>query len=816
MRLKIYIACLVSSLSFLPLQKLNSCGFYETETDYRAMMFRVLLPGLKCLQPFTYTQWSTYYSFNDSGLTTDPDENDRYRNCAEWLAACKNKPTISDIYKIQYSTDASLFLKAFDENALNEVFGNNSFVKYLTESGNKDLLNYMLYAKKAERSEIGSSSRFEEWDQMHYYGNRDLDQVNQSNVKRTLLNEAQSALNKATSKFLKQRYAFQVCRLSYQMNRYADVIQTYDKYFGKVDKNNLMSVWAVFFRAMSTPSTDPDHYRYFIQAFNNSDEKKFRCVQLFDNNYNKKELTPKELSVAITMQALRNPGRALDQIKEAYVLDSKNEYIPFLVLREINKLEDWLITPLFYGKYSINNSDPFHCAYYDAWYESYKKEHPQYAEEGEKELQEENLVTDMQYMDELKSLFKSILSTATGEAKDFYAISLAHISLLQENTADANKYLAMVSDKAEPTTLLQKQLETIWLATKTQDINSNKFKDIFLQNITDLDRLSMPEYNNGQMLYTLTLSLANEYLKKGDRVYGNLMRLKSDSYRMRNNEIRAYYEWYGYIRQGDTYTTIEYFDKNATIADMDILIELLEKSRKTPFEEYLCNQSLSSVNAYKELKGTMAFRNNDLQLAYNTFSSMPQDYWQGKNFSFGDCLNEDPFVPKGLKANKYRKFDYKFNKADFIKELISLQEQANKDKAKSADYYNKLGDAYFNTSYWGNSWMMTRYSWSINDEYYSKIDCLPEWMRNYMTADIARDYYEKALTNAVNDEQKAYATVMLRYIHYLCYHFRLATSDKQLAVKYENSLKNYLNTQTYKTYRSNCIEPFIVNNSKKD
>ncbi|NDV96340.1 hypothetical protein D0T84_15665 [Dysgonomonas sp. 521] len=777
-------------------------------------MFRVYLPWLRCLQPFTYTLSSVYYSGGDDQLSSDPDENDRYRNCSEWLAACKNKPSIDDIYKIQYNTNADLFIKAYNEKTLNETFGNNSFIKYLTEKGNESLLNYMLFAKKAELYEVGNSSRFEEWDNRNYYNYKNWEDVqkDKASAKWNLMNEAQTLLNKESSQFLKQRYAFQVCRSSFQAKQFGNVIQTYDKYFGKVDKNNLMSVWAGLFKAMSLPSDNPDRYRYFIQVFSSSDEKKFRSVELFDDKYNEEDFTPKELSTALVMLALRNSGRALEQIREAYNLDKSNEYIPFLVLREINKLEDWLITPLFYGKYSMTNSDPFHCAYYNEWYENYKREHAEEEEENDSEgdkLQEENLCTDMEYLAELKALLTDMLPSANGQTKDFYAISLAHLSLLQENTSDANKYISKVSDKANPSILLQKKLETIWLAIKTQNIESNKFKDVFTDNIADLERISMPGYQNNRMLYTLTLSLSNEYLKKENRVYGILMRLKSDSYYNANND------WYFSYSSGDSYTTTGYFDKTATISDMDILISLLEKSKKTAFEDYLCNQPLSSVNAYKELKGTMAFRSNDLKLAYTTFASMPQDYWQSSNFSFRHYLNEDPFIPKGLKADKHRAFDYKFNKADFVKELIDLQEKATGDKSKSADYYNKLGDAYFNTTYWGNAWMMTRYSWSVGDTDYSKIDCLPEWMRNYMTAGTAREYYEKALKEAVNNEQKAYATIMLRYIHYLCFSFRSQQADLNLSLKYERDLTNYRTTQAYEIFRSNCIAPFIASKNNK-
>jgi len=811
MKSKIYIPFFLSSfLLLLSVQPAWTCGYYETEADYQAMMFRAMLPEMKSLRPFNYTMNSIYYQRD---CDTDIDKNDRYRNCAEWLAVCDQSVSVNDIYKIQYDTNGKLFEKAYTKNRWEEDFPGNTFIEFLIRKENKDLLEYMLFAKKMELFEVGSSSYFEEWENPGYYysgsgyyrENPGYDknwQEKSGNTKRKLLTIAWDRLNTAPTVFLQQRYAFQVCRLQYQLGEtlQMETADVYDKYFGEVNPNNLMSIWAGLFKAMSMLSSN-EHYRYLIQVFMNSDEKKMRCIQLFDDQYDPDPFTPEEQSAAIVMIALRNPGRALDQINKAYTLDRNNKYLPFLALREINKLEDWLITPLFYGKYSITNSDPFRCAYYDPWIEEYYEE-----DETARRFRDENLVSDRQYLAQLKLQLVKMLSNSIGETKDFYAIGLAHLSLLQENASDARKYLSMISSGTNPTIKLQKDLETIWLAIKTQDIHSEAFKRLFVKHIAGLERVLSPNYENNQMLYTLTLSLANEYLKKGNRIYGNLIRLKSNIYENAGNYDNWHSESY---RSMYDYPSIEYFDKNATISDMDNLIALLEKKEKTPFEKYLLDQPLSSVNAYKELKGTIAFRNNDLQLAYTTFASMPQDYWSSYHFSFSSYLNEDPFIPKGLRAEKFRKFDYQFNKADFVKELIDLQARAADNKTKCVDCYLRLGDAYFNTSYWGNSWMMTRYSSSTRDTDYTKIECLPAWMRDYMTAGIARKYYKKALNNADNDEQRAYASVMLHHIHRLCYAFRREDSDKDLALMFGDSFMQYNKTKTFRMYECPGIAYFL-------
>jgi hypothetical protein len=793
-------------------QPAKACGFYETEADYRAMMFRASLPGMKSMRPFLYTMNHLY----DDPLDTDLQQNDRYRNCAEWQAACDPSVTIEDIYQIQYNTDGNLFVKVYKDNSWEENFANNTLVKFLIKKNNKDLLDYLLFAKKMELTEVGGASRFEEWNSRLIYGDysfyEEPEELTGTSIRKEKVKLRELAwenLKKATTVFLQQRYAFQVCRLQYQLSSVNPEIATADvfgKYFGNIQPDNLMSIWAGLFQAMTISPTQNDRYRYLIRVFANSDEKKFRCVQVFDDLYDADSLSRSERSMATVMVSVKNPGRALDQIHEAYTLDPANPFLPFLVMREINKLEDWLITPLFYGKYSITNSDPFQCAYLNPWVEEYKKEHPEEENDDEmgEKLQLENQIADQAYLLQLKSLLKELRSQSKGETKDFYSIALAHLSLLEENTGDARKYLSMVSPNANVSIQLQKNLETIWLAIKTQDINSSAFKKIFLQNIADLERISTPNYDSRQMLYTLTLSLANEYLKKDNRLYGNLMRLKSDLYH--------YESWYSEYRVGDSYTTLEYFDNNATIQDMDKLLALLEKKNQTAFEQYLCDQPLSSINAYKDLKGTIAFRNNDLPLAYAVFASMPADYWQSDHFSFASYLNEDPFIPKGLRANIYRKYDYAFNKAGFVKELMDLQKQTIENQTHRSDAYRRLGDAYFNTSYWGNAWMMTRYGASITDLYYSKTECLPLWMRNYMTADIARTYYEKALHAAENDEQRAYASVMLYYIYDCCCGFRNRKQDKNLALQYANKFMQYDETQAYRMYECPGIQIFIKNN----
>ena len=318
------------------------------------------------------------------------------------------------------------------------------------------------------------------------------------------------------------------------------------------------------------------------------------------------------------------------------------------------------------------------------------------------------------------------------------------------------------------------------------------------------DVTSYDDYN--RIIYTLDLSLSNELKKKGDIISYCL--LKNISNKDRSYEGDAFWNTQGY--SSDYYDVMRQLDYNASVSDMDQLIALLQKTNKSEFEQYICDQPFNPIDAYRDLKGTIAFRNRDLQTAYKSFADMKQDFWD-TTYYFKDYLNEDPFIPKNLYSQESRDFTYKFNKTQFVKTLIDLETTVKgNDSKKSADAYLKLGHAFFNTTYWGNSWMMVSYSWSGSDAYYGNTKVLDPWRSAYMTASIAQEYYEKAYEKAQTKEQKAYATLMLSRTHWHNIVLSGSEKDKVLATKYSKEYyDNYLNTQFAKQNECLGYEAFI-------
>ena len=198
-------------------------------------------------------------------------------------------------------------------------------------------------------------------------------------------------------------------------------------------------------------------------------------------------------------------------------------------------------------------------------------------------------------------------------------------------------------------------------------------------------------------------------------------------------------------------------------------------------------------------------------MALESFQKIPEDFWK-KKYEFRNYLNEDPFFPKALNyANTSRKFNYNFNKTNFVKEMIRLKD------TKSASAYLKLANAYYNVSSYGNSWMMTSYELSggsYNDYVYgdSSENKKKYGLGNYLSLNLAKEYYQKAFQLSKNNEQKAACSLMIFecdynnsnnfYVDGILKNFKFGNEIYDF-----NSI--YKNTKVFAKYNCPLLEQFL-------
>ena len=796
--LKIIAICCIINV-----QNLFACGWGESAETYRLALFRAEVSKMSVFRPFYYS--ASLYNNTDP----DPQGFDKAINCAEWQKKIGLDVSVSDIDIILYQTNPELLELARQNQSLAETFSGNTFIQKLLLKKNIDLLEYLIFAKKIEYTNSESSWKWEAWDNPKPWRNYS-EYVFKG--KATIDYKDFQSLTQIKDEFLQKRYAFLMLRFNCQTHLYDEALKIYNRFFENKSSNSIIDSWALLFKALALDNkgeTLKANYLYSL-VFDQTDEKKFIALQCFNATPTMLEQTlllaksPYEKAVIKAMALFRNPGPVLSELEKIEGLAPENKYLPALVMREINKIEDWIFTPAFtqYGP-SV----------------SYK---PQGEEWDGGKLRKKNYKTDIAYLAKFVNFLQGYQIHTKGELRDFITISLAHLSFINDNISAGKEYLRSISKTANSSIVMQKMIDDALIELKTGDVKSEDVKNKLLNCIQRLEKSAKRQHIANKNLYSLLRIISAEYEKNKDFATAGLLFLRSETNSSQFNEYESldnyWYYWY-----------IAYFDRYATTADIDHLLTLIAKKRKTPFEQYICSKTLGTIDMYNDLKGTIAFRNNDLEMAFTSFSAVQDSFW-AKNYEFHYYLRKNPFVPVAWSWNSKQIPAYKFTKTRFIKELIELKKEELTKPKNPADLYLKLGNAYYNCSYWGNSWMMVSYGKTMNeedygDDYGSELDYTFGPMHdnkkrihhgNYYHCNIAWQYYQKALETATNKEQKATAVYMLHnceYDKYLLGKGNQYDPDNKIKFVADNYLKDfyslYRNTKTFEDYHCPILDDFV-------
>lgn len=752
-----------------------ACGWSVSPETSRLALFKAQREGFFKLTPFYYSA-DYYYSTNTvSGV-------DQELNCLEWKKKLGNSIDPKDIHTILYETDSEQFENAFESKSLKKVFEKNTFIEALLLSKNKAFLNYIVFAKKLEYNS-NVDVKWESWNQIGY---------GSTEHKLADLEDFEKKIKTAKDPFLKQRYAFLILRYSFYAQDKNEVIRLYDTYFA-ANKSTILEPWALYYKALCIDNFPLQNY-LLSKVFASCEEKSFAVLQHYNWKLTEETLAlaqnDQERSVILAIESFRNPAPDLKTIEEVYKLSPNSINFSFLIGREINKLEDWIFTPQY-----TNDGSPSVTFQGTDWYEDYAK------------AKEENLNKDILNLRALEYFLISIREQTSGEQKDYVTAAIAQLCFMDDDIELGKKYTDMISDKANASIQMQKNIQLALVSLKQDDLKSEKVQNQLFQYFDSVE--SLVETDNGlfKNLYSLYRIASADFAKKGDRVIAGLLMMKSD--------LKSDGEYSGYYNRPYFYNYVGYFDRSATVEDVDRLMALQQKKDKTPFEKYICSGTIApNINYYKDLKGTIAFRNNNLEVAYKTFSSMPKDFWE-KNYSYKDYLNENPFLPKILQSDKERKFDYHFNKTDFIAKLIELKKQ------NTASSNLQLAHAYFNVSYLGNSWMMVAYDWTSGESYVDYVygdntEIEKTYHKgNYYSLTMAKMYYEKALKMSRNNNEKALASLMIFECNYYNHYANIISAEEEEKNPFKagkelmNFYSLYKTTPTFRKYNCPLLKAFI-------
>lgn len=805
--------------SLLPLKRTNGCGIYYHHEEYRIAWFNPLLVNDPAMQAFHY---NSYFEFQ---YPADPEKLDYRRNCQEWANYLGPEVKEADVLQVLYKIGTETFLNCVENGQLGERLKKNTFVQKLLQPAHAEALAYLTLAMRAEFAHFSST---DPWG----LSDEDFDFFEQITP---IIREAQQKVKSLSDPFLQRRYAYQLV-VQYRYAENAEECGRYcDEFFAWDSAPSVLIPWAQYHKAemLITQSNTAEANYLFSKVFDQCESKKLRVFQLFDRDKVEETLrfaqNAKEKATIHSILALMNPGQALTNIQQVIALDANSRYLPQLFTREINKLEDWMITPrltFFSGgpsTYSFeDNNDPAEFM----------------PGEGKGLLAKEipflqkNLKKDRAYLQEILSALNNWSKNPTVSKTDFAHLAAAHLYYLDQQPTQVESQLKQLPESNNQKIQLQKQLLQLLILPQQADLLMPQTKDELARGLKRLKEL-LPKSEATLRLYPkLMLYFSRMYQQKGDAMTAGLF--YNHTYTIPKNAYQSEYDYY---------QRIGYFDRFATLADVDALIALRQKKEPTLLEKMLLApldhwekarywegwetdeyaikiiETAPSLDQAYELKGMLAFRKNRLEEALAAFENLPDDYWE-KNYAFSGNLYQDPFASTQTYPWEGQTME-PYNKKVILRRMIELQKQTNQPGPQQAEAYYLLGNAYYNFTYWGKNWMMFSYGKSVAELYDSPYTSLENYslgpnaktyFKEYYQLSRAIAYYQKAFQAKPNAELAARITFMLGTCDNYAHHdFSRAYWDDEEKEPYMSPIFNTLrdqfgSTETFKECLNTCPE----------
>jgi len=572
-------------------------------------------------------------------------------NANEWVDRYCDNATPEEVRYVVYTTSRYQLedLRAIMDNPnanvrmLGPLLAGNAWVKYLLRHQCHETVDYLIFAKTCEPYVVATADTWRE-------PNRDVVAM------RRLIDEAHQRFLRTESDYIKLRYAFQAIRLAHYAKDYQQTLDLVAYYMPKIDN-------------------DPSQVEYWIkghkagalQALGRRPEAAYLYSVIFDKCPGKRESafrsfridTDEEWAAALlyckndreranlyVLRANSKNALLIPEMENIYTYDPQHPALEMLLVKELQKLEKDLLGAAF------NPQQDNNLARY--------KIPRAYA--GQRVIDLQNLVR--KWLKEDKLALPALWQLAEG-----------YLEVLAGNYYFAERTFTDVEPRLK-TKNLQEQLAVFRLVLKIMSLDQ----------INDQAERELGRLNDKYKFYT---------------AYPDFPKLVNDKmrilYRDQGDGAKAYLMEYS-LRQ---------LRINPDLPIIDELIDLCNKEKRTPFE--------NSLVANKEGGGTIKNELNNLKAAYLLSQGLPESAMEAMkdipttdwdNFGqfnpfvrrFSDCVN--CLLPDSVTS---------VNRGQLIQRLLDLEYEARAATSPNAaaELYFKLGEAYYNMTYFGQSWKAT-------------------------------------------------------------------------------------------------------------
>lgn len=343
------LICFVSLAAFLVIgiAVIMACADEPDPYDYYTSFFRPDVQGKKDYNAFYFTDYRFTY-------TDDEPENEAAINADEWARYLGKLVKPVDIEDAMYNLDSAGKAQQLDHLTMGDTTSNrfvkNTFIRALADSVHFNARKYYQFALQSER--LGASA-YNAWEPAP------LDTAGL----RTQADIAMQAAKNESDSFLKLRYFYQAQKLNHYAENYDEANKIYDDYIVKQPQQSHVKGWALSLKAGEQRRLgDTIQAAYlFSKVFADYPERRVQAYRNYHyinpplNEVLKLAQTPKEKANLYAIQGFANPEIEFDNLQQVYTNAPESALVGTLLVREVNKLEQYYLTPAL-----ANNTDQFY------------------------------------------------------------------------------------------------------------------------------------------------------------------------------------------------------------------------------------------------------------------------------------------------------------------------------------------------------------------------------------------------------------------------------------------------------------------------
>ncbi len=696
--MKIWIICIAILSISIPFKSL-SCGYYPSGEEARFTLFHPTNFDFDGFTPFFYSAYYYYYSpYEEDMEKLKPDiEEEEVKNILLWQKLTKVKINKRSIHDALYRSPTDLTKKS-----------TNKFVRQLHRENKHDLLEYMAFVSRVSNLNTYHSDPWEKNDRFD------------AKLRVRIIEEINQKIQNVQDHFLKRRYAFLAVRLCFYEGQYELMNRYWEKYIQHTEKD-IVYYWGLYYWNVHQPDSPERDNRFFEVFYNASGKRRtIRSNYLNENHLyiGKGELNhPVYEKDFLFYKSLRSTGKVLRDIKRLHKITGGNHELDFLILREVSKLEDWLLSPQFVmGSPAIYEMDD--CCYED--------------------------VSDILFPRDVQYARQVLRFIRKNKPKKNYIwdMSEAYLNYLLGNykTSKAKVQSALKKFRSKKEQKLLKQILYLnQAALKDKSLDLTKF---------DVESLDVDN--------KFILGLAKEFERTGQIEKAIIVYSWMTLFEDEEDYYNYHFVWQSPNKNenswGDFFVNYKYYiDFIAGPKEIKNIIRLTKLNFDRPNFKTL----KSDINYLYDLLGTKYLRRGKLNLALKYFDKAGQNYYINEDNSYDYYLNANPFYADLNSHHKVSKADtVSYTKPQIIRRLLKHLRASDVEGNKSY-HYNAIANCYYNMTYHGNSWMMRRYAWSISEFHNDFVD-----EKEYHRANLAKSYYYKAYLSAEESDSAAYYLAM--------------------------------------------------------